>query len=151
MKTGIIAQMAAWWPDSPEDLVEVLVSPPHGLILSAPLPGADWPLHEGAHGGNPPIPHLFNCISSFPYQSTTQQGKWREGKLKFTNRWEKERKRKTQGSGSTASQRCATEPHFHMRKNVIITASTIIYWKHSLYLNDLSSHRRRRELSFTFQ
>lgn len=86
--------MAAWWPDSPEDLVEVLVSHPHGLILSAPLPDADWPLHEGPREA-PSFLHLF--VSSILHQSTTQQGKWREGKLRFTNRWEKERKRETQG------------------------------------------------------
>ena len=46
MKRAIIAQVAVSRPDSPEDLLEVLVSPPRGLILSAPLPGADWPLCE---------------------------------------------------------------------------------------------------------
>lgn len=93
------ACLTSLWPYS--------VSPPAWCRLA--------PTWGGAHGGNPSLPHLFNCISSFPYQSTTQQGKWREGKLKFTNRWEAERKRETQGSGSTASQRCATKPHFHMR------------------------------------
>lgn len=34
--------------------------------------------------------HLFNCITGILHQSTTQQGKRREGKLKFTNCWEKE-------------------------------------------------------------
>lgn len=64
--------------------------------------------------------HLFNCISSILHKSTTQQGKWREGKLKITNCWEKERKRETQESRLTASQRCVTEQHFHTGKNVII-------------------------------
>jgi len=33
--------------NSTQDLAEVLVSTPHGLILSPPLPDADWPLLQG--------------------------------------------------------------------------------------------------------
>lgn len=93
----------------------------------------------GAQGG-PSRLHLFNCSSSIPHQSTTQQGKWREGKLKFNNRWEKERKRETQGFSLPASQQCATKQHFQIEKNVLIIASASIglaIESTFLYLNDL--------------
>lgn len=79
----------AWSLDSPEELV----SPPDGLILSALLPGAHWPLQEGPWGALATL-HLSNCASNIPQQSTTRQGIWREWKFqqKSSDYWERERK-----------------------------------------------------------
>lgn len=90
-KPPIGNQVASWWPNSREDLVAVLVSPPCGLILSVPAPDADWAPFGGGTKSPPPSlsPSVSLCLQHHAPKHST--GKWWEEKLKFANCWEMQR------------------------------------------------------------
>lgn len=90
-KPPIGNQVASWWPNSQEDLVAVLVSPPCGLILSVPAPDADWAPFGGGTKSPPPSlsPSVSLCLQHHAPKHST--GKWWEEKLKFANCWEMQR------------------------------------------------------------
>lgn len=143
LASACLNSRASYWEPGGSVVARLPRGPGWGACLTSPWPYSVSPPAwcrlaptRRAQGG-PPRLHLFNCSSSILHQSTTQQGKWREGKLKFTNRWEKERKRETQGF---SLQAVCYKAAFSDRKQCYNKSKCwrwLSYWKHSLYLNDL--------------
>lgn len=82
-KPPIGNQVASWWPNSREDLVAVLVSPPRGLILSVPAPDADWAPFGGGALSPPTLPVPI-CFTVSPASCTkAQHGEMMGGEVKI--------------------------------------------------------------------